>query len=222
MRKIKALLFDLDGLIFDSEKVYYRCWKQAVEDYGYTISRETLLSLRSSDPTVARQRLESGIGAEGVYDQIRARRKEIMKPYLTQQEPELKEGVVQFLRMVHALPSVRKAVVTQSRKNEKELLLRKAGLLELFDEVVSAEDVKRGKPFPDIYEYACRKLGLRPEECIAYEDSPNGIISAHDAGINAIMIPDMSQPDEELRQICFGVFPTLVDSFAAIEPMLKI
>lgn len=191
MRKIKALLFDLDGLIFDSEKVYYRCWKQAVEDYGYTISRETLLSLRSSDPTVARQRLENGIGAEGVYDQIRARRKEIMKPYLTQQEPELKEGVVQFLRMVHALPSVRKAVVTQSRKNEKELLLRKAGLLELFDEVVSAEDVKRGKPYPDIYEYACRKLNLRPEECIAYEDSPNGIISAHDAGINAIMIPDM-------------------------------
>ncbi len=87
---------------------------------------------------------------------------------------------------------------------------------------MSAEDVKRGKPYPDIYEYACRKLGLRPEECIAYEDSPNGIISAHDAGINAIMIPDMSQPDEELRQICFGVFPTLVDSFAAIEPMLKI
>ena len=62
---------------------------------------------------------------------------------------------------------------------------------EVMFKVVSAEDVKRGKPYPDIYEYACRKLNLRPEECIAYEDSPNGIISAHDAGINAIMIPDM-------------------------------
>ena len=63
------------------------------EDFGFTIPHETLLSLRSCDASVARQRLEDGIGAEGVYDQIRARRKEIMKPYLMQHDPELKEGV---------------------------------------------------------------------------------------------------------------------------------
>ena len=218
--KIKALLFDLDGLIFDSEKVYYRCWKQAGEDCGFSIPHETLLALRSCDSTVARERLEGSLGEKGVYDQIRARRKEIMKPYLVSHDPELKDGVTGFLEKVRAYPHVRKAVVTQSRMEDKEAMLRKAGLLQFFDEIVSAENVKRGKPFPDIYEYAWRKLGLKPEECIAFEDSPNGIVSAHDAGVHAVMIPDMSQPDEELSGICFGVYPTLEDSFPAIEPLL--
>ena len=218
--KIKALLFDLDGLIFDSEKVYYRCWKQAGEDYGYTIPHETLLALRSCDSTVARERLESSLQKEGVYDLIRARRKELMKPYLTEELLELKPGVREFLEMVHDIPSVRKAVVTQSRKSEKERLLEGVGLLQYFDEIVTAGDVKRGKPFPDIYECACRRLSLKPEECIAFEDSSNGIISAHDAGVNAVMIPDMSQPDEELEKLCFDVFPSLEKSFSAIEPLL--
>ena len=217
--KIKALLFDLDGLIFDSEKVYYRCWKQAGEDYGYTIPHETLLALRSCDSTVARERLESSLQKEGVYDLIRARRKELMKPYLTEELPELKPGVREFLEMVHDFPAVRKAVVTQSRKSEKERLLEGVGLLQYFDEVVTAGDVKRGKPFPDIYECACSRLSLKPEECIAFEDSSNGIISAHDAGVNVVMIPDMSQPDEELEKLCFGVFPSLEKSFSAIEPL---
>ena len=219
--KIKALLFDLDGLIFDSEKVYYRCWKQAGEDCGFSIPHETLLALRSCDSTVARERLEGSLGEKGGYDQIRARRKEIMKPYLVSHDPEMKDGVTGFLEKVRAYPHVRKAVVTQSRMEDKEAMLRKAGLWQYFDEIVCAEDVRRGKPFPDIYEYACRKLSLKPEECIAFEDSPNGIVSAHGAGVNTVMIPDMSQPDEELSGICFGVFPTLEESFSAIEPLLE-
>lgn len=219
--EIKALLFDLDGLVFDSEKVYYRCWKQAGEDCGFTIRHETLLSLRSCDSTVARQRLEGSLGREGVYDRIRARRKEIMKPYLTQETPELKAGVKEFLVRVHGFKAVKKAVVSQSRKHEKELLLEKAGLLQYFDEVVCAEDVRRGKPFPDIYECACARLGLLPQECIAFEDSPNGIVSAHDAGVHAVMIPDMSEPDEELEKICFGVFGTLEDALPAVIPYLN-
>ena len=218
--KIRALLFDLDGLIFDSEKVYYRYWKQAGEECGFTIPHETLLALRSCDSTVARQRLEESLGQTGVYDKIRARRKELMNPYLTQQLPELKEGVIWFLEKAHAFPTVRKAVVTQSRKSDKERLLEGVGILQYFDEVVSADDVKRGKPFPDMYECACRRLSLEPEECIAFEDSPNGIISAHDAGVHAVMIPDLSQPDEELARLCFGVFPTLSDSFSVIGPLL--
>lgn len=218
--KIKALLFDLDGLIFDSEKVYYRCWKRAGEAYGFEIPHETLLALRSCDSTVARERLETSLGQEGVYDLIRARRKELMKPYLTQELPELKTGVKEFLQMVRESSDVRKAVVTQSRRSEKERLLEGVGLLQYFDEVVSADDVKRGKPFPDIYECACRRLSLKPEECVAFEDSPNGIVSAHDAGVHAVMIPDLSEPDEELKKLCFGVYPSLPDSFSGIRPLL--
>ncbi len=218
--EIKALLFDLDGLIFDSEKEYYRCWKQAGEDCGFTIPHETLLALRSCDSLVARQRLEEALGQTGVYDGIRARRKEIMRPYLTEHEPELKDGVISFLQKMRSYPNVRKAVVTQSRREDKESLLEKAGLLQYFDEVVSADDVKRGKPFPDMYECACRKLGIVPEECIAFEDSPNGIQSAYAAGVHPVMIPDLSGPDEELEQMCFGVYPSLEDSFSAIAPHL--
>ena len=71
-----------------------------------------------------------------------------------------------------------------------------------FDEIISVKEVPRGKPFPDVYLFACEKLGLRPEECLAIEDSPNGIRSAYRAGTRVVMVPDLTGPDEELAGMC--------------------
>ena len=85
-----------------------------------------------------------------------------------------------------------------------------------FDKLISATMVKEGKPAPDIYLYACRQLGLPPEECIAVEDSPNGVISAYRAGLRVIMVPDQTKPDKELEQYLYAC----VDSLAQIPEYL--
>ena len=97
---------------------------------------------------------------------------------------------------------------TPTKVAEEEL--ERAGLLDMFEDIVSAHTVKCGKPAPDVYMYACKKLGIDPKDTIAVEDSPNGVISASDAGCNTVMIPDLSEPDEELSKRLYSKQQSLV------------
>lgn len=96
------------------------------------------------------------------------------------------------------------AVVTATDEERTRSYLSEIGILDLFDDIVCATMVERGKPFPDVYEYACRKIGRKPEECAAVEDSPNGVRAASGAGCCVIMVPDLTQPDEELFRSLTG------------------
>jgi HAD superfamily hydrolase (TIGR01509 family) len=124
-----------------------------------------------------------------------------MKEFLSENTYELKPGVKAFLEKSKDLP-VRKVIVTSSRPEEKMPALESLGIRQYFDSFVSVKEVKRGKPFPDVYLLACRKLGLDPGECLAVEDSPNGVRSAYDAGVKVVMVPDLTGPTDELRRMC--------------------
>lgn len=244
--KLKAILFDLDGVILDSEKIYQRFWIQAAAELGYHISDEVFLQLRSCDASIARRIVEEAanapgankadvcndstgaptaqktgvcndstgapsdnkadihndsIGAPTAYDLIRAHRKKMMSEYMRSHGLELKDGVAEFLSELRQYP-VKKAIVTSLSLEEKLPLLEKLGIAECFDEIVSVKEAARGKPFPDLYLSACGKMGLAPGECLAIEDSPNGVRSAHAAGVKVVMVPDLSGPDAELAKIC--------------------
>ena len=229
--KLKAILFDLDGVILDSEKIYQMFWIQAAAELGYHISDEVFLDLRSCDASIARRIVEEAanapgankadvcndstgapsdnkadihndsIGAPTAYDLIRAHRKKMMSEYMRSHGLELKDGVAEFLSELRQYP-VKKAIVTSSSLEEKLPLLEKLGIAECFDEIVSVKEAARGKPFPDLYLSACGKMGLAPGECLAIEDSPNGVRSAHAAGVKVVMVPDLSGPDAELAKIC--------------------
>ena len=124
-----------------------------------------------------------------------------MKDFLSEHTYELKPGVKAFLEKCRELP-VRKVIVTSSRPEEKMPELERLGIGQYFDGFVSVEEVKRGKPFPDVYLFACSRLGLDPGECLAIEDSPNGVRSAYDAGVKVVMVPDLTGPTDELRRMC--------------------
>ena len=185
----KAILFDLDGVILDSEKEYRRFWMQAAEELGYPLTEDVVLRLRSCDSSIARKIVDEAAGESGAYDRVRARRKILMKDFLSEHTYELKPGVKAFLEKCRELP-VRKVIVTSSRPEEK------------MPDFVSVKEVKRGKPFPDVYLFACRKLGMEPGECLAIEDSPNGVRSAYSAGVKVVMVPDLTGPTDELRRMC--------------------
>lgn len=197
VRKVKAVLFDMDGVLVDTEKIYARYWKQAAAELGYDLPMEDILALRSCDHRLAAEIFLRRFGDEGIYHVVQKRRRELMRAWQAENRPEQKPGVRDLVFYLQK-KSMTAAVVTAAPLRRARSYLESAGLSELFPLILSAENVERGKPFPDVYLAACRALDLAPCECAAVEDSPNGVMSASRAGCRVIMIPDLTPCTSDL------------------------
>lgn len=198
--KYKAIFLDVDGVLVDSEKVFNACWRQAAKEEGYEMTFEQALELRSLDSSLAKELFKSWYGHEEAYPAIRQRRKEIMAEHNKVEKLEAKPGVQEFLQQLKALP-IKVLIVTSSPITRITEYLNSVGIsMDLFDGVITTESVHRGKPYPDVYQYACEKICFLPKQCISVEDSPNGIKSAHSAGCYTIMVPDLSPCNKELEE----------------------
>ena len=151
------------------------------------------------------------------YTAIRAYRKEIMEEYLKKNGIEIKKGAIELLTFLKE-KNIQRAIATATDTRRAERYLKEIGLYEYFDQIICATMVTHGKPAPDIYEFACEKLGLQPKECMAVEDSPNGVESAYRAGCQVVMVPDQTRPDHELEKKLFAC----VDSLDEIEKLLEV
>lgn len=205
---IRAVLFDMDGTLIDTEKYYRIFWPKAMAEFGYTLTDEQVLSMRSLGRPFAPARLKAWFGEELDYYAVRDRRKALMEECLDREGIQLKPGAVEILEELRAR-GITAAVATATDLERTEKYLTATGIRQYFDRLISATQVREGKPSPDIYLYACGELGLQPEECLAIEDSPNGVMSAFRAGCRVIMVPDQTQPDEELSKCLFGCVESL-------------
>ena len=104
---------------------------------------------------------------------------------------------------------IKRAIATATDEERATRYLKQIGLYPYFDKIICATMVKSGKPSPDIYQYACRQLELMPQECMAVEDSPNGVMSAYRAGCKVVLVPDQSEPEEELKDKLYGCVESL-------------
>lgn len=205
---IKGAIFDMDGLMLDTEKLFMRFWRQAAADFGYEMTVEQVLGARSLASKYSRPKFKAVFGDEFPFDEIRARRLEIMSAYIDEHGFEVKKGLFELLDHLKS-SGYKIAVATATDRQRTEKYLGMIGALDYFDAVICGDMVANGKPEPDIYLKAAAELELAPEECAAFEDSPNGLRAAYAAGCKAIMIPDLSQPDEELMPILSGVYESL-------------
>lgn len=210
VKEIKAALFDMDGLLIDSEKVYRDCWIQAARELGYAFDEEKALTLRSLDKTLANELFIGWFSDKTAYERVKARRKEIMNEKIRQEPLQGKPGARRLICELEK-HGIKSAVVTASPQKRAQMHLESVGLNGLFETIITTEDVKKGKPFPDVYLYAAGELGVKPEDCLAFEDSPNGVKSAHDAGCRTVMIPDLTPPAEELMPYVNYVYGSLAD-----------
>ena len=137
------------------------------------------------------------------YNKIRAYRRKIMEEHLEKVGIELKPGAIEILTYLKE-KGIHRAISTANDIERAEKYLKKIGLYGYFDKIICAPMVEHGKPAPDVYEFACSELKLAPEECMAVEDSPNGVKSAYSAGCKVVMVPDLTQPDEELKKMLFA------------------
>lgn len=193
----------MDGTLIDTEKYYRVFWPMAMAEFGYTLTDEQVLSMRSLGRPFAPAQLKAWFGEDLDYYAVRNRRKELMEEVIDRDGIQLKPGAVEILEELKKR-GVLIAIATATDLERTEKYLKMTGIREYFDRLISATQVKEGKPSPDIYLYACEQLGLAPEECIAVEDSPNGVTSAYRAGCKVVMVPDQTEPDEELSKKLFA------------------
>ncbi len=198
---IKGVIFDMDGLMIDTEKLLTRFWCEAANLYGFNMTMEHVLGIRSLAAKFAEPKLKGIFGDSFDYMAVRAKRIELMNDYIEKNGIEKKKGLDDLLEYLKQ-NGYSIAVATATDLKRTTAYLTRIGIFDYFDKIVCASMVKSGKPEPDIYLKASEELGFSPRECIALEDSPNGIISAHRAGCKPIMIPDLSEPDDELLKIC--------------------
>ncbi len=208
--KIKGVISDMDGVILDSEKLYVRFWCEAGQFYGFPFERKHALGIRSMARPFAIERLQGWFGDSFDYDTVRNKRIELMNAYVEKHGIEAKPDAEKLLSYLKE-KGISVALATATPKDRAEEYLRRVGLLQYFDEVVSARMVKNGKPAPDIYLFAAEKLGLKPEECMALEDSQNGIRSANTAGCKTVMVPDLDGPTGEIMPLLYDVADGLWD-----------
>ena len=207
--KIRGVISDMDGVILDSEKLYVRFWCEAADFYGYPMERRHALGIRSMARPFAIERLQGWFGKDFDYDLVRNKRIELMDEYVGVHGIQAKQGAEALLEWLKA-NGYSVALATATPVDRASLYLNNVGLLRYFDKVCSARQVKNGKPEPDIYLFAANKLGLAPEECLALEDSPNGARSAAAAGCKTVLIPDLDNPAEELKDLIFTSADNLI------------
>lgn len=201
--QIKGLLFDMDGLILDTEKLYTRFWMEAANALGYPMTREQALGMRSLSREFGAAKLQSYFDKPVNYEEVKQKRIELMDAFIEEEGVEAKAGVQELMAYLKE-NGIKAAIATSSPLERTEKYLQSVGLKDAFDKLISGYMVKKGKPEPDIYQLAAAELGLAPQECLALEDSPSGILSASRAGCFPVMIPDQDQPAAETEELLFA------------------
>ena len=205
---IKGVLFDMDGVVLDTEKLYTRFWQEAARALGYPMTHEMALGMRSLSREVGERQLKAYLGDTVDYKEVREKRIEIMSAFIEEHGVETKPGIGELLEHLKE-NGIKTAIATSSPLERTKTYLGQVGLVTAFDELVSGHMVEHGKPAPDIYLYAAEKLGLAPEECLVIEDSPTGVKAAYEAGCIPVMVPDQDEPDEKIKSILYAVAENL-------------
>lgn len=197
LKRIKAVLFDMDGLMFDTERLAARFWIQAGNERGLAIGEDFLSRIRGSSKEEARFWFSECYGREADYWGMRNRKTELFRTYLDTHEIPVKEGLNELL--VHLRrQGYRIVLATSTARNYAYQYLESAGVKQYFDDFVCGDMVSRCKPDPEIFYKAADRAGCEPSECAVLEDSLNGIRAAIDGGFIPVMVPDITKPSPEL------------------------
>jgi beta-phosphoglucomutase-like phosphatase (HAD superfamily) len=208
---VQAVVFDMDGLMLDTEPLYKAAWQRACLELGYQFDDAHYARIIGRPTADGELELVQTFGSAFPLDAFRAR-----WPHLWQTEADaggiaVKTGLLELLTFVEQ-QRLRIAVATSTEAAFAEFSLRKAGLEGRFAVIVTGDQIQRGKPAPDIYLEAARRLNTEPSQCIALEDSEAGIRSASAAGMIALMIPDLTRPSAVAREAAFRVVPSLIEA----------
>lgn len=208
-----AVVFDMDGTLLDTELVFREIVWEVTRDLGFEMTHDVHGRMVGSSHEATSALLTEAYGVSFPYEMFDAECRRIMRGRMAESVP-VKPGVPELLRELKAR-RVPMAVATSSRAPHALGHLGTAGLLDMFQAIVTRDDVTHPKPHPEPYLTAARHLGVKPESCLAIEDSHSGVRAAYAAGMQTVMVPDLVPPSAELRALCV-VMESLHDVRSAV------
>ena len=200
LQPFSAVVFDMDGTLLDTELVFKEIVWDVSRTLGFTMTDEVHLGMIGTSHEATRALLVESYGASFPYEMFETECRRIMKGRMASSVP-VKAGVTELLGELKSR-RIPMAVATSSRSHHALTHLGTAGLLELFDTIVTRDDVTAPKPDPEPYLLAARRIGIAPAACLAIEDSHTGVRAAHGAGMQTVMVPDLLQPSDDIRALC--------------------
>lgn len=216
---IKNIVFDMDGVLIDTEAIFMKCWKKLGEQLRLPDVEETAKKCIGITVTQTEALFQETYGKTHPCENYVEAANAIFYAQEADQGLPEKPGVHELFAFLKE-QNFRIALASSTKEAAVRRQMAAVGILADFDAVVCGDMVQRSKPAPDIYLKACELLQVRPEECYAVEDSYNGIRSAHAAGMKAIMIPDLLQPTQEICELTELVLPSLTELKKYLEAHL--
>lgn len=211
---MRGAIFDMDGLLIDSEQLWQKTWYELAAEMGLTLADTFPSDMCGTGGEQTRAVIRTYYHVDDPEAVLRECTERVHR--LQQKGVPLKRGVRTILRGLRS-KDYRIAVASSSPMNMIEQNLRANGVREYFDALTSGSEVERGKPEPDIFLLAAERLGVPPEECYVFEDSLNGVEAGWRAGCRAVMIPDLIKPTERAREHSFGIYGDLAEAWEHIK-----
>ncbi|MGO3608990.1 MAG: HAD family hydrolase [Enterococcus sp.] len=218
MKKVKGIIFDMDGLLFDTESIYCEANLVVAEKYDLPFTKDVynrFIGISDEEVWEALHEMYADHGKETVQKFIDESWGMAHDRFKTG-EVDLKPGVHELLAYLEE-KNIPRVLASSNVRPVIEILLEHTGIRDKFSDIVSADDVKYAKPDPEIFEIAVDRLGIAREEGLVLEDSKNGILAAEGAGVPVVMVPDIIPPTAELEEKTAAVLPTLHDVINFLE-----
>ncbi len=210
MAGFKAFVFDMDGVIFDSERAVIECWKIIAPQYGITDIETHCVAATGLNEAATRKLFKEQYGEELPYDEMRARRKAIFIERFDQGLVPVKPGVYELLAFLKE-NGYKIALASSTSEGTVRRELGIANLVDYFDIIIGGDHVINSKPAPEIFIKAMDGLGVSPEETVIIEDSHNGVRASHASGAFTVMVPDLLPVTDEMREKSDKIFVSLND-----------
>lgn len=206
--KIKSVIFDMDGVMFDTEKLAKRFWKEVAKKFNYRINDRIFKETIGLNVLKTKKIYKKHFGNKFPYEEMRNEKVKLEKNYILTEGVPVKEGLFELLDFFKE-KKLKIALATSTGRERTEFLLNLSGAGKYFDVVICGDEIKNGKPEPDIFIEASQKLKCLPENCMVIEDSKNGVIAACRAGMLPVMVPDMIEPQQDIKKMLFKQFGNL-------------
>lgn len=215
----EAVVFDMDGVIFDSERLVIECWKVIAGKYNIENIEEACRECTGLNAAATVEKMLQRYGADFPYTEYKKESSALFHSLYSDGRLPMKPGVHELLEFLkeNKIPI---ALASSTRREVVEQELRDAGILPFFQKVICGDMVSKSKPDPEIFLTACRELGVNPDKTMAIEDSHNGIRAAAAAKMRTIMVPDLMPVTEEMEALTEIILPSLLEVKTYIEGII--
>lgn len=210
MINIKAVIFDMDGVLIDTERISFKSYKEILEEYNYDISIEFYLTLLGRNVQSIKSRFIEVYGENFPFDEIYKKKSKLATDTIDKDGVSMKEGVHELIDYLKE-NKYKIAVATSTRKERAHKLLADINIINKVDYIICGDQVKNSKPNPEIFLKAAKGLNVYPKECIVIEDSEVGIMAAYAANMKGINVPDMKKPNEHTNKLAFKICKNLIE-----------